>query len=205
MSSIIPGLQRSAKEELGIKSVIQGCCSCSTFKLASPILDNQKGLNSITDLELLRHTVATLAYRAAKTMRGVPESFAEFKPGPTSNSPVQIVAHMGDLFEWAFSMVAGDPKWNTSTPQPWPRECRRFFAALQKFDDALASGKPIKYELTRIFQGPIADALTHTGQLAMLRRLHGSPMKGESYNRADIVIGRVGFEQTPPDPRYEFD
>ncbi len=159
----------------------------------------------MTDLELLRHTVATLAYRAAKTMRGAPESFANFKPGPTSNTPVQIVAHMGDLFDWALTLIEGSWKWNTSTPLPWDQECARFFTALKRFDDALASGRPIQMELTKLFQGPIADALTHTGQLASLRRLSGCPMKGEAYPRADIVIGRVGFEQTPADPKYEFD
>lgn len=159
----------------------------------------------MTDLELLRHTVATLAYRAGKTMRGAPASFADFKPGPTTKTPVQIVAHMGDLFDWAHTMVKGEPKWNAATPQAWDEEVARFFAALKKFDDALASGQPIKMELTKIFQGPIADALTHTGQLAMLRRLAGCPMKGESYARAEIVIGRVGFDQTPANPKYEFD
>lgn len=138
-------------------------------------------------------------------MRGAPESFASFKPGPTSNTPLQIVAHLGDLFDWAFTMIGGDIKWNTAVPKSWNEECARFFAALKKFDDALASDTPIKYEVTRIFQGPIADALTHTGQLAMLRRLSGAPMKGESYARADIVIGRVGAEQTPANPKYEFD
>lgn len=138
-------------------------------------------------------------------MRGAPESFADFKPGPNSNTPLQIVAHMGDLFDWAFSMITGEPKWNTAVPKTWPKECERFFAALKKFDDALASDTPIKCEITRMFQGPIADALTHTGQLAMLRRLSGFPMKGESYNRADIIIGRVGAEQTPANPKYEFD
>lgn len=159
----------------------------------------------MTDVELLRHTLATLAYRAAKTMRGAPASFANFKPGPTSNTPVQIVAHMGDLFDWALTLIQGKWKWNTSTPLPWDQECARFFGALKRFDDALASGQPIQMELTKLFQGPIADALTHAGQLATLRRLAGCPMKGESYPRADIVIGRVGFTQTPADPQYEFD
>lgn len=158
----------------------------------------------MTDLDMLRHAIATLAYRAAKTMRGAPESFAVYRPAPTSNTPLEIVAHMGDLFDWAFTMTTGDIKWNSSTPQTWEQECARFFAALRKFDDALATGGPFPYELTRMFQGPVADALTHTGQLAMLRRLSGYPMKGESYNRADIVIGRVGSDQTPADPRYEF-
>jgi hypothetical protein len=159
----------------------------------------------LADVEFLRHTVATLAYRAAKTMRDAPESFATFRPRPTSNAPVQIVAHMGDLFDWALTMVQGEPKWNTAEPQEWAQECTRLFTALRRFDDALASGEPVQYELTRLLQGPVADALTHTGQLAMLRRLHGSPIKGESYNRADIVIGRVGPEQTPADQRYEFE
>jgi hypothetical protein len=158
----------------------------------------------MTDIGFLRHILATIAYRTSKTMRGVPESFAEFRSGPTSRTPVQILAHMGDLFDWALTLIKDEPKWNASKPQEWVAECARFFAALGKFDDALASGKTIQCELTRLFQGPIADALTHTGQLAMLRHLHGCPMKGESYNRADIVIGRVGPEQTPPDPRYEF-
>jgi hypothetical protein len=158
----------------------------------------------MTDREFLRHTVATLAYRAAKTMRGAPPSFATFSPGATSNTPVQIVAHMGDLFDWALSLANGAGRWNASTPQAWDAECARFFAALKAFDDALASSAGIGYELTRLFQGPVADALTHTGQLAMLRRLSGAPMKGESYNRADVVVGRVGAEQTPADPRYEF-
>ena len=159
----------------------------------------------MTDREFLRHTVATLAYRAAKAMRGAPASFAAFKPGPSSRTPIELLAHMGDLLDWGLSMAKGEPKWNNSTPQPWDRECARFHAALKTFDDLLASGEPLRYDLTRLFQGPIADALTHTGQLTMLRRLHGAPMKGESYNRADIVAGRVGAEQTPADPRYEFD
>lgn len=159
----------------------------------------------MTDIEFFRHTLATLAYRAAKTMRGAPESFADFNPGPTSNTPLRIVAHMGDLFDWAFTMLSGDPKWNTSEPKDWPHECSRFFASLKRFDDYLESGLPIQYDLGCIFQGPVADAFTHTGQLAMLRRLHGSPMKGENYMRADIVIGHVTAHQTPANPKYEFD
>jgi hypothetical protein len=157
------------------------------------------------DRDPLRHAVATLAYRAAKTMRWAPPSFAEFKPGPTSKTAVEIVAHMGDLFDWGLRMLQGEPKWTTASPQPWDAECNRFFSSLKAFDDYLASGKPIHYDLHRIFQGPVADALTHTGQLAMLRRLHGAPMKGESYNRADIVPGRIGWHQAPADPRFEFD
>jgi len=159
----------------------------------------------MTDREFLRHTVATLAYRAGKALRGAPPSFASFRPGPTSKSAVEILAHIGDLFDWALSMAQGKQRWNTSPALAWDAECARFFQTLKAFDDFLASPEPVQYDLGRLFQGPVADALTHSGQIAQLRRLHGFPIKGESYNRADIVAGRVGAEQTPPDPKYEFD
>lgn len=160
----------------------------------------------MTDIELLRHTLATLAYRAAKTMRDAPAEFANFKPGPTTKTPLEIVAHMGDLFDWGLTMAKdGEPRWNTAVPLAWNDECARFFSCLKRFDDYLASGLPIRWELTRLFQGPIADAFTHTGQLASFRRLSGAPMKGESYNRAEIVIGRISIDQTPANPKYEFD
>ncbi|MEW5875277.1 MAG: hypothetical protein AB1752_08870 [Candidatus Zixiibacteriota bacterium] len=159
----------------------------------------------MTDIELLRHTLATLAYRAAKTIRHAPESFANFSAGPGLRTPVEIVAHMADLFDWALSMAVGDPRWNDSPAQSWAHESGRFFDSLKRFDDYLVSGMPLHHDHARLFQGPVADALTHTGQLAMLRHLAACKMKGESYNRADIQIGRVTIEQTPPDPRYEFD
>ena len=160
---------------------------------------------TMNDREFLRHTVATLAYRAAKALRDAPPALAAYQPGPTSRSAVEILAHMGDLFDWALSMGIGQPKWTSSPPLAWEAECRRFFAAVKAFDDLLASDRPLSYETTRLFQGPVADALTHTGQIALMRRLLDAPVKGESYNRADIQIGRVEAEQKPPDPRFEFD
>ncbi len=159
----------------------------------------------MTDRELMRHALATLGYRAAKAVRGAPPSFAEFRAGPTTRTPVEMVAHMGDLMDWALAMANGAGKFGATTPRSWDDECARFFAALAAFDARLAAPAPIGYELALLFQAPVADALTHTGQLAMLRRLHGAPMKAESYNRADIAMGRTGTEQAPPDPKFEFD
>ena len=159
----------------------------------------------MTDREFFRHALATLAYRAAKTMRGAPESFAAFSAGPNANTPLHVVAHMGDLFVWALTMLSGEPQWKPMPQDDWDSACARFFEALKQFDTAIASTDSIPMELTRIFQGPVADALTHTGQLAMLRRLHNAPMKGESYVRSDIQIGKVTADQTPAQPRYEFD
>jgi hypothetical protein len=153
--------------------------------------------------QLLRHTVATIAYRAGKALRGAPNSFSSFLIGDKSRTPAQILAHMGDLFDWALSIAQGNQTWHDSTPLAWNAEVERCFAAIKKFDDFLASVEPVHCPAERLFQGPIADALTHVGQIAMLRRLSGSPIKGENYFKADIAAGRVGLDQSAP--RREFD
>lgn len=153
----------------------------------------------------LRHALATLAYRAGKTVRGTPAAYGDYRVGEGSPSPREILSHMGDLLDWLLRQLQGELRWTTATPLPWEQEIARFFAALAALDSYLASGAPIGYDPARFFQGGLADAFTHTGQLAMLRRLSGHKMKGESYNRADIVIGRVGLDQTPANPEYEFD
>jgi len=154
-------------------------------------------------LALLRHTVAALAYRAAKAVRGAPASFAGFQAAPGVRTPAEILAHMGDLFDWALSIARGKEAWNNSAPLSWDAEAARFFAALKAFDDYLSSGETLHAPVERLFQGPVADALQHTGQLTMLRRAAGSPIRGENYSRAEIVAGRVGAEQVAP--KREFD
>jgi hypothetical protein len=146
--------------------------------------------------ELLRHTLATVAYRANRALDGAPESFANF--GGAGRTPVQILAHMGDLFDWALSIAQGQRRWQNSTPLPWAEEKQRFFNALQAFDAVLASPEKIGGEIDRLFQGPVADALTHVGQIAMLRRLAGCPTRGESFYDAQIAVGQVGSDQPAP-------
>jgi hypothetical protein len=157
---------------------------------------------SNSGIELLRHTVATLAYRARKTVSNAPEAFASFNAGSGLRTPGQILAHMGDLFDWALSIAKGQQAWNNSKPLPWEKEVERFFAALKSFDDFLASGVPIKASLGSLFQGPVADALTHVGQIANLRRLAGAPVKGENYYKAEIAVGRVGTDQAKPKQEF---
>ena len=151
---------------------------------------------------LLRHTVATVAYRGGKAVRGAPAAFADFRAGDSSRTPVAILAHMGDLFDWALSIAKGAQAWNDSKPLAWDAECERFFTTLQRFDEYLESDAPLAAEPEQLFQGPIADALTHVGQLAMLRRLAASPIRGENYYKAEIAAGRVGPDQRAP--RREF-
>lgn len=161
---------------------------------------NDPNSSSKTDpkRELLRHTVATVAYRGGKAVRSAPEGFADFQAGEGARTPGQILAHMGDLFDWALSIVKGQRTWHDSTPLPWKQEVERFFAALKKFDDYLASSEPVQASIEKVFQGPVADALTHIGQIGILRRLAQAPVKGESYYVAEIETGRVGVEQAAP-------
>jgi hypothetical protein len=156
-----------------------------------------------SSLSLLRHTVATLAYRAAKAVRGAPPEFAGFRAAPGVRSPAEILAHMGDLFDWALSIASGKEAWKNAAPREWDAEVARFFASLKAFDRYLASGKKLHALPERLFQGPIADALQHTGQLTILRRAAGAPIRGENYSKADIAAGRVGAKQTAP--KREFD
>ena len=151
----------------------------------------------------LRHTVATVAYRGGKAVRGAPDSFASYSPDGSPRTPAKILAHLGDLYDWALTQAKGSEAWNDPSRCQWERRSSAFIAALRRFDDYLASDAPIAAPLEQLFQGAVADSLTHVGQLAMLRRLAGAKMKSENYARADIVAGRVGAEQTPP--RREFD
>jgi hypothetical protein len=152
---------------------------------------------------MLRHAVATVAYRGGKAVRGAPPAFAGYSPDGSPRTAGRILAHVGDLFDWALTQAAGAEAWRDSEPLEWDAEVARFFAAVQRFDEYLASDAPLAATPERIFQGAVADALTHVGQLAMLRRLAGTKIKGENYARAEIVAGRVGPQQTPP--RREFD
>ena len=155
-----------------------------------------------TSRDFLRHTVATLAYRGGKAIRDAPAGFSGYQAGPESRTPGQILAHIGDLFDWALSLAEGQQAWHNSAPQAWEADVARFHAALDTFDAYLASDAPLGSP-AELFQGPIADALTHVGQIAMLRRLAGGPIRGENYFKAEIVAGRVGREQAKA--RREFD
>lgn len=153
--------------------------------------------------EMLRHTVATLAYRGGKVVANVPNEFATFRAAETSRTPGEILAHIGDLLDWSLQVAKGDYVYKEVAPRSWKEDVARFFAALQELDTYLASQAPLGYPAEKIFQGPIADALTHVGQIALVRRLAGVPVRGENYFKAEIVAGRVGKEQSAQ--RVEFD
>ena len=152
---------------------------------------------------VVRHLAATLAYRAAKVLRDVPPEFPSTSFGSTSRQPVQIVAHMADLMAWAGSIARGKHEWKAAGSGDWGTEVQRFFAALSRLDQELASEGEFTGSIEQLIQGPLADALTHVGQLAMLRGMSGAAVKPENYARARIEAGVVGLEQAAP--RREFD
>jgi len=158
-----------------------------------------------SEREFLRHTLATLAYRGAKATRGAPAEFAAFKASPTSRTPLEVLEHIGDLMEWALSLAKESHSYKQASPLPWDDQVRRFHANMANLDAFLAGDEPLAASLETLFQGPIADALTHVGQINGMRRMFGAPVKGENYTRAAITAGRVGPDQQPPDPKYEFD
>ena len=153
--------------------------------------------------ELLRHTLATLAYRGGKTISDAPGDFAAFRNYETTRTPGEILAHIGDLLDWALRTAQGEPVYKESSRLPWEEESARFFAALKALDSYLASSVPLGCPAEKLFQGPIADALTHVGQIALLRRMAGARVRGENYFAAEIAAGRVGADQSTK--RREFD
>ena len=157
-----------------------------------------------TTRAVLRQLAATLAYRAAKVLREVPPNFSTFSIAPDARRPVQIVAHMADLMKWATWLARGEHTWKAEGSDDWEREVDRFFTLLAELDSLLAAND-FKGSVEKLIQGPLADALTHVGQLSMMRGLAGMPVRPESYARAEIVAGRVGRDQAAAKAEFDGD
>src|SRR4249919_3049428 len=104
--------------------------------------------------ELLRHTLATLAYRGGKAISNAPDHFAAFRVYETTRTPSEILAHIGDLLDWALRTVQGEHIYKRSSPLPWEEESARFFAALKALDSCLGSNLPLGCPAEKLFQGP---------------------------------------------------
>lgn len=153
-------------------------------------------MNDDSERQFFRHTLATLSYRGGKAIKNAPDNLGSYRIGSKTRTPIEILAHIGDLLDWALSIAEGKETWKDEELGTWDKQCDRFFKSLRKLDDFLASGNEIKASLEKLFQGPIADALTHVGQINLLRRLSESPVRSENYFLAEIEIGRVGPEQS---------
>lgn len=141
--------------------------------------------------ELLRHLLATVAFRGGNALRDAPENFAQLRAGDETRSAGEILAHIGDLIQGSLYLMKGEFVYLESPPQSWSEDVTRFFAAIEEFDSYLAADAPLAQPVEKIMQGPLADALTHVGQIVMLRRLAGNPILPESYFEAEIKPGEV--------------
>jgi len=147
---------------------------------------------------LLRHYLAALAYRFHRAVADAPDDFAGFRAGSGVRPPVEIVRHLVVLMRWAASRLEDGPRpaADESPPGPLQEEAAAFHRELERVSAALEAGAGPAAE--RLLQGPLADAMTHVGQLALLRRLAGSPVAAESFFAADIRADRLGPDQPPP-------
>ena len=151
-------------------------------------------------VQAVRHVLATLAYRFQKAVRGAPESFTELDAGHGIRTPREIVHHMNGVLGYLREGVArGDPDaWYDHPELDLAGEIAALHASLHELDDLLTAERDWNVDtLHRMIQGPLADALTHVGQLALLRRVAGDPIPAENFFKADVTIGRVGPDQPP--------
>jgi hypothetical protein len=151
-----------------------------------------------TTRSLLRHFLAALAYRTQKALRGAPDSFADFEAGQGVRTPKDLLRHMTSVLGYARTFIVGG-SYTAETLPDMGSEIVRFHAILEDLGARLSSGATFSGTTAEaILQGPFSDAMTHAGQLAILRRLAGSPVPPENFVKADIRADRLGADQALP-------
>ncbi len=146
-------------------------------------------MNNDPKRELLRHMVAAVVFRGRVAIEDAPSDFSEFRASSDVRSPSEILAHIGDLLLGSHYLLRGEFVSLESNPLAWDDEKNRFMTVARELDEFLSTDKELAYPVEKFIQGPIGDALTHVGQLVMLRRLAGIPVGEESYFSAEIVAG----------------
>jgi len=139
--------------------------------------------------DLLRHMVATVAFRCSIAVDGAPLGFEDFRASGSTRSPAEILAHLGDLIEGTHYLLQGKFVSLVSKPSSWDEEVTRFYSAVRSLDSFLTSDEPLAHPVEKFVQGPIGDALTHVGQIVMLRRIFGAPVRQEPYFTIEIIPG----------------
>ena len=148
---------------------------------------------------LLLHFLAALAYRTQKALRGCREDFGSFRAAEGLRTPSELVRHMTSVLGYARTYFVGGHFWPDELPSIRD-EIDRFHEMLRSLSDHISAGDEFLNEMSaeRLLQGPFADAMTHAGQLAMLRRLAGDPVPPENFIVADISPDNLGPQQPEP-------
>lgn len=148
--------------------------------------------------KLLKHFLAAIAYRTQKALRGAPESFADFRAGSNVRTPHELVWHMTGVLGYARTFFRGG-MWQPDKLAAFAEEVERFHHVLEDLGAMLEKEPPTsEISMEQLLQGPLADAMTHAGQLALLRRLAGSPVPPENFVRASIDARNLGANQSAP-------
>jgi len=147
---------------------------------------------------LLQHFLAAIAYRTQKALRDAPAGFADFRAGENVRTPHELLWHMTRVIGYAGTMLRGG-EFKPPAMDTFDAEVARFHATLAALhrdlgDDALQA----QIADEQFLQGPLSDVMTHVGQLAMLRRLAGSPIAPEDFIFAKVRTDNVGAEQPLP-------
>lgn len=147
---------------------------------------------------LLRHFLAAIAYRISKAFRDAPPGFEAFDAGHDVRTPREVVRHMSGVINYAIGIL-GEPRGVLKDCATGPAEIERFYALLRELADRIVEKASLEdADAERLLQGPLADAMAHVGQLALLRRLSGSPIAPENFFAAAIDPSRLGPDQAPP-------
>jgi hypothetical protein len=149
--------------------------------------------------KLLNHFLAALAYRTQKALRDAPVDFGSFRALDGVRTPAELVRHMTSVLGYARTHFIGGHYW----PEPLESlddEIERFHEVLRMLAQHLRNGDALLDGMTeeRLLQGPFSDAMTHAGQLALLRRLAGRPVPPENFIVAEIEEDRLGPDQAQP-------
>jgi hypothetical protein len=148
--------------------------------------------------KLLQHFLAAIAYRTQKALRDAPLGYAEFRPSPTSRTPYELLWHMTGLIGYARTMLHGG-EFAPPRLATLEAEVERFHATLELLSRDFADGSlEARISDEQFLQGPLADTMTHVGQLAYLRRLYGDPVPSENFIFASIDAVNLTREQALP-------
>jgi hypothetical protein len=148
--------------------------------------------------ELLQHFLAALAYRTQKALRGSSENFPSFRAGAKVRTPHELVSHMNSVLGYATTFFLGG---SYRVPQlaDFGKEVERFHSTLTSLSELVAKESDwVEISPEQLLQGPLSDAMTHAGQLAMLRRLAADPIPPENFIFAEIDAGNLSPEQPQP-------
>lgn len=148
--------------------------------------------------DMLRHFLGALAYRTQKALGGAPPEFASFDAGSGVRTPHELICHMRSVLGYARTYFVGG-EYPRPLPDDWQKDVEAFHAMLADLNGRLAAGDELHcITEEQLLQGPFADAMTHAGQLAMLRRLYGEPVASENFIFADVSAENVSKDQPEP-------